>query len=213
MIGLLKKNIISIIVYACIITTGVLMVSSIPKFELHTWINSHHSSFLDTIFKNLTFLGDGWFAAIISVTFLFINFRYAIMFGSATLGSGFLVQFLKRIVFSGMERPASFLEFMPDLPLVSGVDLHHHLSFPSGHTTTAFAIFILAGLICSKRWMSVAFLIMAFFIGLSRVYISQHFLEDIIAGSFIGLLSALFFYWYFQRMNYEWLNKSILRLK
>ena len=213
MIRLLRKNIFSILVYACIITIGALMVASVPKFELHTWINSLHSSFLDTFFKALTLLGDGWFAAIISITFLFISFRYVLMFGSATLGSGFLVQFLKRFVFRDMERPASFLEFMPDLPLVSGVNLHHHLSFPSGHTTTAFAIFILAGLISGKRWLSIALLILAFLVGLSRVYISQHFLEDIIVGSLIGSLSALFFYWYFQRMNYGWLNKSILRIR
>ena len=97
--------------------------------------------------------------------------------------------------------------------LVPGVDLHHQFSFPSGHTTTAFAILVLAGLISGKRWITFLLILLAWMVGLSRVYLSQHFLMDILAGSFIGLLSALLFYWYFQRINRQWLEKSIIRFR
>jgi len=168
---------------------------------------------MDMLFRILTLLGDGWLAVGLSVVFLMFRFRYVLMTASAALASGFLVQFLKRYVFSSMDRPASFLDLMPGLALVEGIDLHHHLSFPSGHTTTAFAILLIAGFIIGRRWLTSSLVLLACFTGLSRVYLSQHFLVDILAGSVIGLLSALLFYWYFQRIKRDWLDKSLLSLR
>ena len=213
MIRLLKDNTLAFLLYGSLLVTGTLMAISVPKLELHAWMNAQHTDLLDTLFRGLTFLGDGWFAAILSVSFLLIKYRYAIMTALASLASGFLVQFFKRVVFREMERPASFLDQMPDLGLVAGVDLHHHFSFPSGHTTTAFAILVLAGLISGKRWITFLLILLAWMVGLSRVYLSQHFLMDVLAGSLIGLLSALLFYWYFQRINRQWLEKSIIRFR
>jgi membrane-associated phospholipid phosphatase len=112
-----------------------------------------------------------------------------------------------------MDRPGVFLDQMPDLHLVPGVELYHHFSFPSGHTATAFTILLLTGLITKKRWVSFILVWLACIAGFSRVYLSQHFLEDVLAGSLIGLFSALFFYWYFQGMNRHWLDKSILHIR
>jgi membrane-associated phospholipid phosphatase len=46
-------------------------------------------------------------------------------------------------------------------------------------------------------------------VAFSRVYLSQHFLVDVLAGSLLGTLSALFFYWYFQRLKPQWLDCSL----
>ena len=210
---IIKENALVFLLYTVILVSGTGMAVSVPKLELHAWLNSEHTVNLDLVFRALTFLGDGWFAAMVAVLFILIRFRYSIMVASASLASGFLAQFLKRVVFREMDRPAAYLEQMPDLALVSGVDLHHHFSFPSGHTTTAFAILVLAGLISGKRWIHFVMMLLAWAVGLSRVYLSQHFLMDVLAGSFLGLLSALLFYWYFQRMNWRWLNKSVIHIR
>jgi membrane-associated phospholipid phosphatase len=98
---------------------------------------------------------------------------------------------------------------MPGLDLVEGVGLHGTLSFPSGHTTTAFAVLILAGLIVQNRTLFFASVLLAWAVALSRVYLSQHFLADVLAGSILGILSALFFYWYFHRFKNTWLDISL----
>ena len=212
-IGVLKYHKLTFLLYGCMLVSGILLVAAVPKLELHTWINSQHTAFADTGFKVLTLLGDGWFATILAAIFLLIRFRFALMIAFSSLVSGFLVQFIKRVLCREMDRPVTFLEQMPDLELVTGVGLHHHFSFPSGHTTTAFAVLILAGLITEKRWAAFALMLIACISGFSRVYLSQHFLSDVLAGSFIGLLSALFFYWYFQGLNKQWLDKSLIRFR
>jgi len=111
-----------------------------------------------------------------------------------------------------MQRPSAFMDKMPELALVEGIDLYQSFSFPSGHTTTAFAVLILTGFIINRRGMMLPALVLALLTGFSRVYISQHFLIDILAGSVLGLLSALFFYWYFRKLKPEWLDLSVLKI-
>jgi membrane-associated phospholipid phosphatase len=206
MFRILREYRLAFMLYGSFLLTGLLLIASMPKVELHSWMNSQHVPFLDWLFRFLTLLGDGWFAAGISVILLMVKFRYALMTAASALVSGILVQVLKRVVFSGMDRPASFLELMPGLDLVSGVDLHHHLSFPSGHATTAFAVLVIAGLISPRKWHANLIMLLACLAGFSRVYLSQHFLVDVMAGSLIGLFSALLFYWYFKGLNWNWLR-------
>jgi len=209
MIAIIKYYRLSFLLYAIMLISGICLVLLIPKLELHTIMNSSHTVFQDFLFKTLTLLGDGWVALIFCLIFLFFRFRYFFMLILSYCISGLLVQFLKRMIFPGAMRPAAFLEQMPGLPLVTGVNLHHAFSFPSGHTTTAFAVLLLAGFISRNRLLTFICMIIACSVALSRVYLSQHFLVDILGGSMIGVLSALFFYWYFQSMKREWLDHSI----
>jgi membrane-associated phospholipid phosphatase len=168
--------------------------------------------FQDWLFRTITWLGDGWFAVIFSVLFLLIRFRYFFMLILSFSISGLLAQFFKHIVFPDLLRPSAFLDQMSGLSLVSGVNLYQSFSFPSGHTTTAFAVLLLAGFISERKGGFFLAMILALLTGFSRVYISQHFLVDILAGSVLGTLSALFFYWYFRSLKHEWLDLSILTI-
>lgn len=92
--------------------------------------------------------------------------RAALMF-KATAYSGLTTNILKRAV--GEERP-------------NGGD---NLSFPSGHTTTAFAF---ASVVASEHgsgYGTAAYLLAAF-VGLSRINDNAHHLHDVIAGGAIG---------------------------
>ncbi|MDR2377650.1 MAG: phosphatase PAP2 family protein [Puniceicoccales bacterium] len=62
-------------------------------------------------------------------------------------------------------------------------------SFPSGHTATAFlsACFLLRRY--GPRW-GVPMLLLACFVGFSRVYSHSHYLRDVLAGALIGFLWA-----------------------
>lgn len=213
MISIFRNHRLTFLLYACFLISGLVLITTVPKLELHTLLNSHHTEMLDVFFRVMTFLGNGWFATIIAILFLMVRFRYALMVAAASLASGFLVQFLKRVVFPGCERPASCLEQMPGLPLVDGVALHHHLSFPSGHATTAFAVLMTLALVSGRQWVSFPLVFIACMVAGSRVYLSQHFLADIMAGSVIGILSAVLIYWYFQKQNGKWLDKSIFRIR
>lgn len=209
MIRIIRDNPLGFVLYAILLLGGLLLTASVPRLELHVLMNSHHTRFLDSFFSLLTLLGNGWFAVIFSVFFLFIRFRYFFMLIGSFSVSGLMAQFLKRVVFPDVLRPAAYLDQMPGLELVPGIDLHHTLAFPSGHTTTAFAVLLLAGLIIHRKYAVFSFVLLAWLAGISRVYLSQHFLADVLGGSLLGVLSALFFYWYFRRFKPVWMDRSL----
>ncbi len=212
MIGLIKEYRLGFLLYAMVFIGGLTMVIAIPKPELHLLMNSSHTPFQDAFFKAITWLGDGWFAVIFSLIFLLVRFRYFFMLILSFSLSGLLTQFLKRVVFPGALRPAAWLEQMPGIETVPGVGLYQTLSFPSGHTTSAFAVLLLAGFILKSRSAVFLGMALAWCVAFSRVYLSQHFLVDVLSGSLPGTISALFFYWYFQRLKPEWLDRSILKI-
>ena len=65
-------------------------------------------------------------------------------------------------------------------------------SFPSGHTTAAFS----GAMFIQKKYgfkYGIPSLLMASFVGYSRVYAEKHFWEDVIVGASIGILGNLIF--------------------
>lgn len=63
------------------------------------------------------------------------------------------------------------------------------LSFPSGHTTTAFATAILLCAFLPKRWRPVP-IIWATIVGIARIYYGEHNALDVVAGAALGTLFA-----------------------
>jgi membrane-associated phospholipid phosphatase len=209
MIRIIRDYRLGFVLYALFLLSGILLVVSIPRLELHVLLNSGHSRWLDILFRMITWLGNGWFAVIFSLLFLFIRFRYFFMLIFSFVVSGLMAQLLKRFVFPDVLRPAAYLDQMQGLERVAGIDLYHTLGFPSGHTTTAFAVLLLAGFISRRNDAVFCLMLIAWLVGLSRVYLSQHFLIDVLAGSLLGVVSALFFYWYFRKFKSAWMDRSL----
>lgn len=63
------------------------------------------------------------------------------------------------------------------------------LSFPSGHTTTAFATAILLAAFLPKRWRPVP-IVWAVIVGVARIYYGEHNALDVVAGAAMGTLFA-----------------------
>lgn len=74
-----------------------------------------------------------------------------------------------------------------DRPDGSGDD-----SFPSGHTADSFAAATFIQQRYGWRWAIPAY-IGATFVGYSRVKSDKHYLEDVLAGAAIGILSSVYF--------------------
>ncbi|MFN8353782.1 MAG: phosphatase PAP2 family protein [Spirosomataceae bacterium] len=165
-------------------------------------INQWHSESADVFFKYMTELGDGWFACVVIVGLFFYAKPLAGIAGVSFLSSALVAQALKRVFFDEVVRPSKYFEGQwSDYHRVTGVELLSDNSFPSGHTTSAFAVFCLLALVLpNKRWGGFL-LIMACLVGYSRMYLFQHFMIDVYAGSVIGTSTAVVVFLYFRRQG------------
>nr|WP_294897463.1 phosphatase PAP2 family protein [uncultured Pedobacter sp.] len=155
------------------------------------FINQNHLPFFDLFFKYITNLGDGLVWLILAVVCLFFyRKRLPIVFANFVL-STVLAQLLKRLIFPNALRPIHLVQEGFQVHLVEGVKIYTHNSFPSGHTISAFAVaFTILILLKKNNPFKYFFIGMAFLVGLSRVYLAEHYLIDVIAGAFIGIMST-----------------------
>ena len=209
--NLIYQNRYFLVPYLVFIVACLFLMLAFRKADLHILFNQWHTSFFDKIFKQLTYLGDGTIYLLILAILLFYNYRWSIIFTCAVLISGILVIVGKNSLFPDTYRPTKYFELYQNyqLHLVKGVDLHSLHSFPSGHTTTAFTIFVMLALLVRNNALKFLCFLLAFLVGYSRVYLSQHFLIDVFTGSIIGTGCVLMFWHYFDRFDQSWLEKSI----
>jgi membrane-associated phospholipid phosphatase len=99
---------------------------------------------------------------------------------------GLIANLVKRLI--GRARP-ELLDTMGNWTLNSIFNDYTYQSFPSGHTTTAFATAMVVGFF-SPRWLPAA-LFVAALVGLSRIIIVAHYPSDVIGGVVFGVFGAL----------------------
>jgi len=189
---------------------------SYKKTTIHLYLNQFvGNKVVDLFFYYITFLGDGTVAAFILLIILLYNTRLGIYCTSSFLSATILSIILKNFFFDDANRPHFIFTYFERVKLktVEGVDLHIHNSFPSGHSTQAFAIFMCLAFVSRNVFMKFLFFAMALFTALSRVYLSQHWLIDITIGSVIGtFFSILFYYIFITKNNLQKLDKPLTAL-
>jgi membrane-associated phospholipid phosphatase len=182
--------------YLMALGVGLYFSVSIDKLAGHVLLNQYNTSFFDTFFYYITYLGDGVMSVIILAVVAIYNYRYALVGIISFVIAATITQILKVTVYDHIERPYialwNYFHHDPNSHLVR-VDEYIKLnnSFPSGHSTGAFAIFMFLALYSKNKWLGLACIIIAILTSFSRVYLSQHFVEDTLAGSVIGISSSL----------------------
>lgn len=154
-------------------------------------INRYYSFQADVFFKYFTHLGDGVFCISVGILMLFWSRAKGLLILLSYAVSGILAQLIKNFGFPKEPRPAEyFARMMNSLHTVSGVELSHWNSFPSGHTTSAFAFFALIAVWVKHPMLKFLCLSVAVTVAFSRMYLLQHFLVDVYVGSLLGTLTA-----------------------
>lgn len=67
-----------------------------------------------------------------------------------------------------------------------------YASFPSGHATTIFSMFVFMSVMFPKY--KYIWLLCAVAVGIARLFADDHFLSDIIAGALLGITSSMYVY-------------------
>jgi membrane-associated phospholipid phosphatase len=193
---ILISNRIFFLSYSCwlIIAFALSLFYSQPTLSMY--INNFRFPWSDFFASYITHFGDGLFAVFVSVLCLLINRKIGLLIILSYLFSAAITQTLKHTIFADAGRPIQFFQQTNLVHFIEGVTMHSHNSFPSGHTTSVFALCSMLSLCFQKSPFQVLFFLIALTAGLTRVYLLQHYLIDVIAGSFIGVLSSiLLYYW------------------
>ena len=157
---------------------------------LFLYFNANLGSFADTFFSYFTYLADGWilipYLILVvgifkkDVPFIIINF----------ITSTLLTQIPKQLIWSNINRPIASGIDLSKIHIVKGVDVHSFNSFPSGHTATAFTLFLITVYLFPNKKVLLSFGLYAILCGYSRIYLGQHFPLDIAGGIIAALLSV-----------------------
>ena len=208
--ALLKANKAFFIPYALFLAVATLFILVNTKAETHLEFNSFHNSLADVIFYYATYLGHGYMPVIAGIILLFFRYRWTIVLALSGIISATITQLLKHTLFADVVRPKKFFEGLHELYFVPDVENHLYNSFPSGHTTCAFALYLSIALCVKNRGLKLLCFLLAIAAGYSRIYLSQHFLEDVYAGSLIGTITTLMVFLFMQKRQAPWLERSLL---
>ncbi len=93
----------------------------------------------------------------------------------------------------------------PSTYWIEGADTSNY-STPSGHAQNSATLFGWFSVRVKKWWMLVTGVVLTTIIGISRVYLGVHYLDDILLGWGIGILIVILFY-YLEKPAREYLSK------
>lgn len=203
--------------YLVVLTLALLLGAGL-LLRIHTgdeifFFSNHRSYWGDLFFRHFTQMGEGLAYILALAGLLFLRYRHALAL--PLLGfSVSVLSFLSKSFFAH-DRPAAYfrkLGILDQINLVDGVTLASGpTSFPSGHTMSAFALYsFLAFCLPRKRWAALLLIVMALLVGVSRIYLVQHFLQDVYLGAIMGVLIALIWYYLQFLPKAHWLDRSLL---
>lgn len=169
------------------------------------WINSIQSGFLDSAMPVVSYLGAFPYCIIASLLsgliFWLLRKRIEALFIAGIPYIGVVISYV--------------LKFLIDRPRPLGDSLEN--SFPSGHTIFVFIlmgllIYFLPQVVKNKAWRIALQILAGLLIaltGLSRLYLQQHWLSDVLSGLIIGVLvlvPAIIFYKYVSKREIKCLS-------
>lgn len=177
---------------------GGALLSLFTKDDLFLTVNGAHHPVMDVLVTGTTYLGDGiTFGVMLLVLLIMRRWRLFFMGAGALLMVTLIVQGIKHAV--NEPRPIVYFGEESDVcHVVQWVRVHGGLSFPSGHTSTAFSMFCFLALVWGNKKMGMLMFALGIITAHSRLYLSQHFFADVYVGSIIGTMVSSFIFWVFE---------------
>ena len=183
------------ILYLIVLCCCLVIKLTFSKDEIYFAVNTRNYPWADYIAPYFTDMGNGWTIVALSAILVLYNYRIAFLMFTTWAVTSISVQIVKYI-FDAPRPQLYFKDQLSKLHFVKGIEILSYHSFPSGHTVTAFSSALLITYLAKNKNWGFLLLLIAILIGFSRMYLSEHFFEDVTAGSALGVFGAIFWiYW------------------
>jgi membrane-associated phospholipid phosphatase len=193
----LKNTKTLLIPYLIIFVIAITLKIIFTKEDIYFFINGLHFPLGDILFPYITELGSSITAVVLPLLLLFVSYRKSLL-----LATSYIVTFIINVPlknYFGAPRPKLYFDgtlrpiyYVPNVEVLS-----NHFSFPSGHTVCAFTAAVVLTYITPNKKFGYLYLLLAILVAYSRMYMSQHFFEDVTAGSFVAVLfTTLWLLWF-----------------
>jgi len=195
----ITKNRILYGIWLVALLMGLFLPLLTEKGDAILYLNQFYNTVSVAVFTFATRMGE-WIGFVFPLLYLVIfkPVRYQVGFLIVGLTTLVLVYFFKQVVYPDAIRPIVYFESLNiDVLNRPTISLNRKHSFPSGHTTAGYAYFFFVALCADKRVFKLFFFACAFMVGFSRIFLVQHFVSDVFAGSTLGVAIATTVYYRF----------------
>ncbi len=194
---------------------GMALALLVPYGDEILFFNDLRTEPFISIFKFFSWCGETWVWILVGLAALFWRYRFTLLIAITGLIIPFVFILKDKI---GTDRPITYFREVGrinDVVTVPGEALNvGQTSFPSGHTMSAFGLFSMLALIAGRQSRKRVLLlaVLAVSVGLSRIFLVQHFLVDVLGGALLGMGVSGFVWWlngsaYFQQKT--WLDERL----
>ena len=166
--------------------------TTLGKQQFFLLLNTDAGLFFDNFFAFITHLGEesAWLALLLITLFVLKRKDAIMLLIAGVIYSTLFVQIIKNFVFVHEPRPITEITDISTIHTVKGVTLNTINSFPSGHTSLCFSVYLILCLLIPKKWCIPVGLLYALLVAYSRIYLAQHFPLDIAGGIIIAIISV-----------------------
>jgi len=189
------------ILYLILLSCCLVVKLLFTREQIFFAVNNRYSYWADLAAPYVSDIGLGWVTIAVALTLMLFSFRKAFLLATAYTVTSLTAQLIKHIVQS--PRPKMYFHNqLNHIHFIKGMYIDIADSFPSGHTVTAFSTaVVLTYLVKNKNW-SILFLAAAILIGYSRMYLVEHFFEDVTAGSIFGVVLTILWLTWLDNKNF-----------
>jgi len=167
-------------------------MDALNQFELGIlhWIDgTFRNPVLDVVMPFISFLGDaGWCWILISLVCL--AWKPSRKLGLTMAFALLLSLLVANVTLKPLVARIRPFDLDPAITLLIAPPTDY--AFPSGHTQASFASAM--AIFCNHKKAGTAALVIAFLMGLSRLYLNVHFLSDVLAGAIFGIILGFLAY-------------------
>lgn len=179
---------------------------SILDIDFQTWLRGDLPKIQTSLYQAVTILGNG--SLIIASTAILASFFY---YQKRWKAEGLFL--MGNLIVLGLSSTLLKLAYHRSRPVLDYlIDRPTGYSFPSWHAaatlTVALSLTIILSQRLGKNWKTRFFqlilLLLAIFVGLSRIYLGVHYPTDVIAGWFLSLALTSILFPIYDQKRFEW---------